>query len=72
MRNKHDINEVPHIVKVIYNDKGERIGAIADNYCVKTKEEVDAILERCGKIYGESLQRKAERAALAADPHGAA
>ncbi len=61
---KNKIPEEPHIVQVFYNDKGERIGAIADNYCVKTKEEVDAILDRCGQIYGNSLRRKAERAAL--------
>lgn len=65
MKKKNIQPEEPHIVQIIYNEKGERIGAIADNYCVKTPEEVQAILDRCGEIYGESLRRKAERAAQA-------
>ena len=61
---KNMIPEEPHIVEYVYDENGRKIGAIADNYCVKTKEEVDAILKRCGQIYGESLRRKAERAAM--------
>lgn len=56
--------EEPHIVEYVYDENGKRIGAIADNYCVKTKEEVDAILKRCGEIWTESLRRKAEQEAL--------
>lgn len=66
MKKKNTIPEEPHIVEYVYDKDGKVIGAIADNYCVKTKEEVDGILKRCGQIYGESLRRKAERAALAA------
>lgn len=61
---KNMIPEEPHIVEYVYDENGRKIGAIADNYCVKTKEEVEAILKRCGQIYGESLRRKAERAAM--------
>ena len=61
---KNMIPEEPHIVEYVYDENGRKIGAIADNYCVKTKEEVDAILKRCSQIYGESLRRRAERAAM--------
>lgn len=64
MKKKNTVPEEPHIVEYVYDENGRKIGAIADNYCVKTKDEVDAILKRCGQIYGESLRRKAERAAL--------
>lgn len=68
MKKKNPLEEEPHIVKVIYNKDGVRIGAIADNYCVKTVEEVNARLDRCGRIYGDSLSRKAEREALENGP----
>lgn len=68
MKKKNPLEEEPHIVQVSYNKEGRRIGAIADNYCVKTQEEVNAILDSCGKLYGASLQRKAERAALENNP----
>ena len=51
----------PHIVQVIYDKDGRRIGAIADNYVVKTKAEVNQILDNIARIYGDHLRRKAER-----------
>lgn len=58
--------EEPHIVEYIFDENGRKIAAIADNYCVRTKEEVDAILKRCGEIWSESLRRRAEREAMEA------
>ncbi len=60
--------EEPHIVKVIYDENGRVIGKIADNYVVKTQEEVDKILYNCGVIWGNYLRRKAEEAAMQAGP----
>lgn len=51
----------PHIVQIVYDKEGRRIGAIADNYVVKTKEEADEILDNIARLYGEHLRRKAER-----------
>lgn len=48
-RYKFDPDEKPHIVKDFYDGRTHIM--IADNYCVKTKEEVDAILERCKQIF---------------------
>lgn len=48
-RRKFDPNEKPHIVKDYYDGRTHIM--IADNYCVRTKEEVDAILNRCKQIY---------------------
>lgn len=53
------VNFVPHIVKRFYDEKGNEIGWIADNFVVKTQEEVDAILKEVGEIWGRSCARRA-------------
>lgn len=55
---------VPHIVKRYYDENGREIGWVADNFVVKTQEEVDEILKEIGKIWGESCARRAREAAL--------
>ena len=50
------------IVKYYYEGKTHII--IDDKYCVKTKEEVDAILKAMGELVGRQLaQQQARRAA---------
>lgn len=51
----------PHIVQTVYDEDGRRIGAVADNCTVKTKEEADELLGGIARLYGEQLRRKAER-----------
>lgn len=53
------LSTVPHIVERYYDENGREIGWIADNFVVKTQQEVDKILEELGKIWGESCDRKA-------------
>lgn len=48
MTPEQQLQEVPHIVKEFKH--GATTIKIADNYCVQTQEEVDAILDRCAKI----------------------
>jgi len=48
-RRKYDPNEKPHIVRDFYD--GNTHIMIADNYCVKTKAERDAILDRVKQIW---------------------
>ena len=50
---------VPHIVERFYDENGREIGWIADNFVVKTQQEVDKILDELGKIWGDSCERKA-------------
>ena len=58
------LNTVPHIVKRFYDENGNEIGWIADNYVVKTQEEVDEILKGVAKIWADYCMRKAREAAL--------
>ncbi len=51
----------PHIVQIVYDKNVRRMGAVADNYVVKEKAEVEQILENIARIYGNHLRRKAER-----------
>ncbi|MGN0686803.1 MAG: hypothetical protein ACI4KA_01700 [Oscillospiraceae bacterium] len=55
----------PHIVERFYDENGREIGWIADNFVVKTQQEVDNILEELGKIWGESYDRKAREELMA-------
>ena len=56
----------PHIVERFYDENGREIGWIADNFVVKTQQEVDKILEELGKIWGDSCDRKAREKQLSA------
>ncbi len=58
------LGTVPNIVKRLYDENGQEIGWIADNFVVQSSEEVDRILEEIGKIWGESCARKAREDAL--------
>lgn len=53
------VNFDPHIVKRCYDENGNEIGWIADNFVVQTQEEVDAILKEAGEIWGRSCARRA-------------
>ena len=55
----------PHIVERFYDENGREIGWIADNFVVKTQQEVDKILEELGKIWGDSCDRKAREEYIA-------
>lgn len=56
----------PHIVERFYDENGREIGWIADNFVVKTQQEVDKILEELGKIWGDSCARKDREKQLSA------
>ena len=56
----------PHIVERFYDENGREIGWIADNFVVKTQQEVDKILEELGKIWGDSRARKDREKQLSA------
>lgn len=60
------LNTVPHIVERIYDENGREIAWIADNYVVKTQEEVDEILREVSKIWSRACAAKARREALEA------
>ena len=47
---KEVLETVPHIVKRYYDENGREIAWVADNYVVKTQEEVDEILKEVGRI----------------------
>lgn len=59
------LDTVPHIVERFYDENGREIGWIADNFVVKTQQEVDKILEELGRIWGESCDRKAREEYMA-------
>lgn len=61
---KEVLETVPHIVQRFYDENGREIAWIADNYVVKTQEEVDDILKQVGKLWAESCKRKAIEAAM--------
>ena len=56
----------PHIVERFYDENGREMGWIADNFVVKTQQEVDKILEELGKIWGDSCARKDREKQLSA------
>lgn len=58
------VNTVPHIVRRFYDENGKEIGWIADNYVVKTQEEVDAILDAVSDIWSRACARRAMEQAL--------
>lgn len=55
-------NFKPHIVKRFYDDKGNLLGWIADDFVVKTQEEVDAILDEVSDIWSRHCANKAAEA----------
>lgn len=61
---KEVLETVPHIVERIYDENGREIMWIADNYVVKTQEEVDEILKEVSKIWSRACARKARQEAL--------
>lgn len=56
--------EPPKVGNVVFERKaGNSVCRICNDYVVKTKAEVDTILERCGEIWYRSETRKAREAA---------
>ncbi len=57
-RKKNTLIE-PHIVERIYDENGNEIGWIADNFVTHNEEEIRRILDEIGRIWGESCERQA-------------
>lgn len=56
-RRKIEPPKMGNVVKKIYDESGRYLGCICDDYCRdKTPEEVQAILDRCGQIWGEAME----------------
>ena len=61
---KEVLETVPHIVKRYYDENSREIAWVADNYVVKTQEEVDEILKEVGRIWSRACAAKARKEAM--------
>ena len=60
-------SDEPHIVQIIYDKDGRRIGAVADDCVLQTKEASDQILDNIARIFGDHLRRKEEHEQIISD-----
>ncbi len=63
MARKKYIPVEPHIVERVYDENGNEIGWIADNFVTHDEKEIQRILDEIGRIWGEACERQAREVA---------